>query len=231
MPCARPASAGLSLSVSDTNGSTAANAYQSAARKISHRMASVSIPFCQLAILCRSVSAILVQVMVGPRGLEKRQERCQAGGGRKLTSCSAAMRTTSAGSGRLWMRSNSSFSDRVGRHPEQAGGGLAGLVEDAVRQPLGHADKVAGLRREILAVEPQIVAAAQHIDELILVRMNVRRHEGAAREYGVPRHRSVRLLLQRVGLAQNVPDDVAKAFVGGGDARGHVDHDLVLCSR
>src|ERR1700759_868666 len=67
MPWARPASAGLSLSVSDTNGSTAANAYQSAARKISHRMASASIHFCQLAILRRSVSAMLVQVMIDPR--------------------------------------------------------------------------------------------------------------------------------------------------------------------
>ena len=33
------------------------------------------------------------------------------------------------------------------------------------------------------------------------------------------------------GLAQDVPDDVAKTLVGAGDARGHVNHGLILCSR
>src|SRR5262249_22274963 len=37
-----------------------------------------------------------------------------AGGGRKSTSCSAAMRTTSCGSGTPWMRLNSSSRPRVG---------------------------------------------------------------------------------------------------------------------
>src|SRR5579871_3120380 len=84
MPWARPASAGLSCSVSETNGSTAANAYQSAARKISHRMASTSIHFCQVEMRCRSVSETVVQVvMMVLVGLELNDRVWQSGSGRR----------------------------------------------------------------------------------------------------------------------------------------------------
>ena len=56
--------------------------------------------------------------------------------------------------------------------------------------------------------------------------MNVRRHEGAAgNRHATPS--SFRLLLQRVGLAENVPDYAVEPFIGGGDAAGMSI--MVLC--
>src|SRR6478672_5478272 len=120
MPCASPASAGLSLRLSETKGSTAAKAYQSAARNISQRMASASMPFCHRAIRRRSLSEMVVQVVVsmviiGSRGL--RVGGIGAASGRRRQEIHLVLGGMShhlLRIGEIWMRSNSSFSDRVG---------------------------------------------------------------------------------------------------------------------
>src|SRR5574338_1640161 len=82
MPCARPACAGSSCSVFEMNGMTAAKAYQSAARKISHTSASATMPIRQRLMRARSGAAIKSQFMLPPelalrpllrRGLDARR--------------------------------------------------------------------------------------------------------------------------------------------------------------
>src|SRR5207253_10888027 len=80
------------------------------------------------------------------------------------------------------------------------------------------------MRDEFLAVDHEVEAALEHVDELILGGMDVRRHEGAGREAGVPGERSLANLLRHIGLAQDVPDDAVDAGIGPGNACGHRLH-------
>ncbi len=68
------------------------------------------------------------------------------------------------------------------RHPEQAGAVGLAVVEQPVRNPLRQADQIAGRGIGGLAIEHEIEAALEDVDELVLRRMDVRRHAGAWRQ-------------------------------------------------
>src|SRR5439155_560714 len=83
-----------------------------------------------------------------------------------------------------------SFVERArGRYPEEALHGLVRLVEDAVGDPHRQPDQVAGAGHEILAVDQKVEPAFEHVDELLLGRMDVRRHERAGGKRRVPGER------------------------------------------
>ena len=145
----------------------------------------------------------------------------QPGGGRKFTSCRPASRTTSAGSGTLLIAWNRSHSRRVGETQNRQVMFAWTVVEQAVRDAARQADQVAGRGVGRLAVEHQVEAALEHIDELVLRRMDVRRHEGAGRQQRVPGEAALGHLQRRVGLAEDVPDDTIHAAALLGDAGGH----------
>jgi hypothetical protein len=91
------------------------------------------------------------------------------------------------------------------RHPEKALHGLVGLVEDAVRHVHRQPDQIAGRGNELAPLEYQVEPAVEQVDELVLGRMNVRRHEGAGRKCRVPGKGIFGKLLRHVGLAENIP--------------------------
>ncbi len=105
------------------------------------------------------------------------------------------------------------------RDPEEALYGLLGLVEDAVRDAHRHADEVARFSEHGAAVEHELELALEHVDELVLRRMDVRGDERSRRKGRVPGEGTLAHLLRHVDLAENVPADVVDAFAGFGDAR------------
>src|SRR5215467_16194013 len=70
--------------------------------------------------------------------------------------------------------------------PEQALHWLVGFVEEAVRDAHGEPDQVARKRVEVPTVEDTIELTLEHVDEFVLGRMDMRRHERARREGSVP---------------------------------------------
>src|SRR5580698_1801836 len=104
------------------------------------------------------------------------------------------------------------------------------LVVDRVRQARRHAYEVAGIGKGVAAVDHQFQLALEHVNELLLRRMDMRRHEGARRTGRVPGEGALTNLLGHVGLTKNVPSDVVEALASLGDTgrQGHVMSLLTL---
>ena len=92
------------------------------------------------------------------------------------------------------------------RHPEQALDRLVALVEEAVHDLHRQPDEVAGGGGRTPCRRGSGRTALQHVDELVLVGVDVRRHEGAGREQRVPGEGAFGQRLGHVGLAEDVPD-------------------------
>src|ERR1700722_3810435 len=75
-------------------------------------------------------------------------------------------------------------------------------------------DQIAGAGRGLLPVEQQFEVTFREIEELILGRMDMRRHESAGRKGGMPGEGTIRKMLWHIGLAENVPADVVDALSG-----------------
>ncbi len=114
-----------------------------------------------------------------------------------------------------------------GRDPEEAFHRLVGLVENAMGDVHGQPDEVAGAGREVLAVDQQVETALEDVDELVLRGMDMRRHEGARWECGVPGERILAQLLGYVNLAQDIPHDA----VDTGVCLGHACRHRLHCAR
>src|SRR5215469_17222122 len=110
------------------------------------------------------------------------------------------------------------------RYPEKTFHRLVRLVEDAMRQAHRHADQIAGRGNDVLAVEHEIETALEHVDELVLRRMDVRRHERAGRKSRVPGKRTLADSLRHVSLAKNIPGDAVETAAGFGDSRREILH-------
>jgi hypothetical protein len=110
------------------------------------------------------------------------------------------------------------------RHPEQALHRLVGLVEEAVRNPHRELDHVAGGGEKVAAVDHAVDPPLEHVDELVLGRMDVRRHEGAGRKRRVPGERLLVDLLRHVGLAEDIPHDPVDARARPGYSSAHRLH-------
>src|SRR5277367_684979 len=117
------------------------------------------------------------------------------------------------------------------RHPEQALHDPAGLVEDAVRQAHWQAHEIARIGLGAASVEHQLELTLEHVDEFVLRRMDMRRHERVGRKRRVPRERTLAHLLRHVGLPEDVPGDVVEAFARLGDSRGQNHVVVPSCSR
>ena len=76
----------------------------------------------------------------------------------------------------------------------------------------------------VAAVQEQVEPALQHVDELVLVRVDMRRDEGAIGKGRMPRERGVADLQRHIGLAENVPDDAVHAVSGLGHSCCHLGH-------
>src|SRR5258708_15116676 len=73
--------------------------------------------------------------------------------------------------------------------------------------------------RELVgAVEHELEPAFQDVEILILVGMNMRRHEGAGRKRRMPREAVFGASLRHIGLAENVPANSLNAFIRARDA-------------
>src|SRR6185295_3759906 len=68
------------------------------------------------------------------------------------------------------------------RHPKQALDRLVALVEQPVHHPHRQSDELAGRGGGLLAVKNEIEAALEHVDELVLIDVNVGRHEASGWE-------------------------------------------------
>ena len=154
----------------------------------------------------------------------------QAGGGRKLTSCSAALEPPPAGSGRLWMRSNNSFSDRVGATQNR----LVAVSPDLLKMPWG-SPWACGRGRRPWRRSPCRRARNRS------ARSAHRRTRPGEDECAAARRCRSEILHAR----PSKPPTAASACRSGpecsrrhcqslrwrGDARRHVDHGGVLCCR
>src|SRR3974377_1360384 len=69
-----------------------------------------------------------------------------------------------------------------------------------------------------MPIEQKIKPPFEHVDELILCRMNMRRHRGSWRKGRMPGERALADLLGHVGLAENIPADPVDAGTRLGDA-------------
>jgi hypothetical protein len=96
-----------------------------------------------------------------------------------------------------------------------------------VRQAHRHADQIARGGCDVPAVDHQIEAALEHVDEFVLRRVNVRRHESAGRKRRVPGKRTIADRLRHVNLAENIPDDVVNAGAGFGYSRRKLLHRVI----
>src|ERR1700751_2093360 len=117
------------------------------------------------------------------------------------------------------------------RHPEETFHRLVRFVEDAVRQFHRQADQTAGGGNDGRALEYKIEAAFEHVDEFVLRRVDVRRHESAGRKRGVPGKRTLAHRLRHVGLAENIPDDAVKAGAGFGYSRCEFLHRVISLAK
>ena len=77
--------------------------------------------------------------------------------------------------------------------------------------PIGSRIRSPGRRNEIAAIDQKIETAFEHVNELVLGRMDVRRHERAGWQSRVPGKRIFTELLWHIGLAEDVPDDAVDA--------------------
>jgi 2-polyprenyl-6-methoxyphenol hydroxylase-like FAD-dependent oxidoreductase len=110
------------------------------------------------------------------------------------------------------------------RDPEEAFHRLVALVENAVRNLHRQPDEIAGGSDELATVKHEVEPALEHVDELVLRRMDMRRHERAGRQRRVPGERVFRNLLRHVRLAENVPDNAVDTGAGLCDSSGHCSH-------
>src|SRR5215469_7598563 len=113
------------------------------------------------------------------------------------------------------------------RHPEEAFHRLVRLVENAVGQAHRHADQVARGGNDIFSVEHEIETPFEHIDEFVLRRVDVRRHESAGRKRGVPGKRTLAHRLRHVSLTENIPDNTVKPGPGFGYSRCEFLHRII----
>src|SRR5215472_14963519 len=67
-----------------------------------------------------------------------------------------------------------------------------------------NADQVASGGNDVLPSRTRSRRLLEHVDEFVLHRMNVRRHESARRKGSVPGNRALAHRLRHVGLAQNI---------------------------
>ncbi len=152
----------------------------------------------------------------------------QFGGGRKFTSCKRG-ETHHLGRVRDIVDRLEQVPQKAGRrYPEQAGDIRLSFIEQAVRYATRQADQVAGGRRRRLTVEQQVEFPFKDVDELFLRRMDVRRHERARRQQGVPGKAALRDMQGPVGLAKDVPDaavDGAALLRDTGDHHWRHGHD------
>src|SRR6185437_12270082 len=90
----------------------------------------------------------------------------------------------------------------------------------AHRQP----HRVAGGREIVGTIEKEVEAAFQDVEIFVLVRMDVRRHEGAGRKCRVPGKPVLGAAFRHISLTEDVPGNSLNAFIGPGDAGDFGDH-------
>ena len=93
-------------------------------------------------------------------------------------------------------------------------------MRDAARQ----ANEIARLGEVRLPVEQDVETPFEHVDELILLRMDMRRHHRAGRHGSVPGKARLAKLLGHIGLAEDVPGDPVHPVARLGDPRRHRIH-------
>src|SRR5690242_13415291 len=90
------------------------------------------------------------------------------------------------------------------------------------------ADGVARGCEILSAIEEEVEPALEDVEIFVLVRMDVRRHEGADRERRVPGKAVLRSALRHIDLAEDVPGDALNALIGAGEAGDFGDHEYSL---
>src|SRR5262245_32721324 len=113
-----------------------------------------------------------------------------------------------------------------GRNPEEAFHRLIRLVEDAMRNIHRHSDEIARLRDHVLAIEEQIEAPLEEINELVLSWMDMRRDKRPWRKCRMPGKRALAQRFRNVSLPENIPDNAFDAGTGLGDACGQRLHSV-----
>src|ERR1700691_514721 len=203
MPWAKPACHGSRWMLSETKVSTAAKPYQSAARKISAITASARMPHCQWVIRARCASVIVSKdVDIGfpfPQGFDLRtvaQPHCPE----LLHYCSKFRRRPPPS---FWRQEIDLVFSRDAYHlrrigeivqlleqgaqstsrsdPEQTSHVARSVVVEAVGLSPRQPDQITRAGMRFLIAEFKIESAFDHVDELVLGRMDVRRHERAGR--------------------------------------------------
>ena len=115
-----------------------------------------------------------------------------------------------------------------GGDPEQRAGRRIGVVVVGVRDAHRHPHQIPRPRLQPVLPELEIEDAFQHVDELVLLRMHVQRHEGPGRIEGLEAEAGGALGLQEVAVPEHVPGHPVLAFARAADAgeqawRGHRD--------
>ena len=126
----------------------------------------------------------------------------------KSTSCSAERRIASSMSVRSWSASNSSLQLAAGDTQNSARVGARRIVVVGVGHAHRHAHQIARPRLDLGLAELQVERALQHVDELVLPRMDVQRHERAGRIEGLEAEAARAVRLQEIAVAQHVPADL-----------------------
>jgi len=115
---------------------------------------------------------------------------------------------------------------RVDKHAAHLGG-LIGFVEDAVGNAHRKTYQIARRRLGLAAAQHEIELSLQDIEIFVLIRMDMRRHEGAGRQRRVPGEGMLGAVFRHIGLAEDIPENSLHALVSAGDAGYLAFHCLV----
>ena len=104
-------------------------------------------------------------------------------------------------------RSNSAFSRPAGLTQNSARAGAPAIVVIGMRNTPRHAHQIARLRLHLRLAELQVERPLEHIDELVLLRMDVQRHERPGRIQRLEAEAAFRGCLQIIAMPEHAPDD------------------------